>query len=245
MIQQALNKMSVFENFRFLITDTQATSIFKNRVFSKTFVCTNFPFWQSLVCTQAQNGKDRRTFKQKHISVNVLKGTARFSPSCLVLLIAIIARHKTRNKREKNYSVNMTKPQLLVKRICSRIRLQLQTVKITFEKLLGKIVLRFNVLLVCPSVPFYIHVSVGSGPIFERTNFLHRTMAILLQCTVYKGPYNFFLPVSALKWLFYQWRVTIVVSRLLPRKLCNTLHDSVFTRVPVKIEPYQSKVLTS
>ena len=194
------------------------------------------------MCTQAQNGKDRCTFKQKHISVNVLKGTVRFSPSCLVLLIAIIARHKTQNKREKNYSVNMTKSQLLVKRICSRIRLQLQTVKITFEKRLGKIVLRFNVLLVCPSVPFYIHVSVGSGPIFERTNFLHRTMAILLQCTVYKGPYNFFLPVSALKWFFFnQWRVTIVVSRLLPRKMCNTLHDSgVYTSprknrtVPVK-----------
>ena len=34
-----------------------------------------------LVCTQAQNGKDRRIFKQEHISVNVLKGTVRFSPS--------------------------------------------------------------------------------------------------------------------------------------------------------------------
>ena len=81
MIQQALNKMSVFEKFSFLVTDTQATSIFKNRVFSRTFVCTNFPFWQMLVCTQAQNGKDRRIFKQEHISVNVLKGTVRFSPS--------------------------------------------------------------------------------------------------------------------------------------------------------------------
>ena len=49
-----------------------------------------------LVCTQAQNGKDRRIFKQEHISVNVLKeGPGRFSPSCLVLLIATIARHKT------------------------------------------------------------------------------------------------------------------------------------------------------
>ena len=34
-----------------------------------------------LVCTQAQNGKDRRIFKQERISVKVLKGAARFSPS--------------------------------------------------------------------------------------------------------------------------------------------------------------------
>ena len=81
MIQQALNKMSVFENFRFWLP-TPRRPLFKkeNSVF-KTFVSTNFPFWQMLVCTQAQNGKDRRIFKQEHISVNVLKGTVRFSPS--------------------------------------------------------------------------------------------------------------------------------------------------------------------
>ena len=47
----------------------------------------------------------------------------------------------------------MTKSQLHVKRICSLIRLQLQTAKITFEKLLGQIVIRFNLLQVCLSVP--------------------------------------------------------------------------------------------
>ena len=93
MIQHwSTQKNERFRKLSFLVSDTQATSIFKNRVFSKTFVCTNFPFWQILVCTQAQNGKDGRSFKQQHISENVLKGNARFSPPCLVLLIAIIAR---------------------------------------------------------------------------------------------------------------------------------------------------------
>lgn len=115
----------------------------------------------------------------------------------------------------------MTKSRLLVKRICSPIRLQLQTAKKTFEKLLGEIAIRFNLLQVCPSVPFCIHVSVGSGPIFDRTIFLHRTVAILLQCTVYKSPYNFFAGVS-----IDQWRVTIVVSGLSPRKLSNNSHGS-------------------
>ena len=56
----------------------------------------------------------------------------------------------------------MTKSPLPVKRVCSPIRLQLQTAKKTFEKLLGEIVIRFNVLQVCLSVPSYIHVSLGS-----------------------------------------------------------------------------------
>ena len=56
----------------------------------------------------------------------------------------------------------MTKSQLLVKRICSPIRLQLQTAKINFEKLLGEIAIRFNLLQVCLSAPSYIHVSLGS-----------------------------------------------------------------------------------
>ena len=113
----------------------------------------------------------------------------------------------------------MTKSQLLVKRICFPIRLQPQRAKMTFEKLLDQIAIRFNLLQVCPSVPFCIHVSVGSGPIFDRTNFWHKTVAILLQCTVYKSPYNFFAGVS-----IDQWRVTIVVSRLSPRKLSNNSH---------------------
>ena len=75
MIQQALNKMSVFENFRFWLLTLRRPLFLKTECFQKTFVCTNFPFWQILVCTQAQNGKDGRIFKQEHVSVNVLKGT--------------------------------------------------------------------------------------------------------------------------------------------------------------------------
>lgn len=135
----------------------------------------------------------------------------------------------------------MTKSQLLVKRICFPIRLQPQRAKMTFEKLLGQIVIRFNLLQVCPSVPFCIHVSVGSGPIFDRTNFWHKTVAILLQCTVYKSPYNFFAGVS-----IDQWRVTIVVSRLSPRKLSNNSHGPGVYTSPRKNRtvPAQSKNLT-
>ena len=56
----------------------------------------------------------------------------------------------------------MTKSQLLVKRICSPIRLQLQTAKMAFEKLQGEIVIRFNLLQVCLSAPSYIHVPLRS-----------------------------------------------------------------------------------
>ena len=56
----------------------------------------------------------------------------------------------------------MTKSQLLVKRICSPSRIQLQTAKKTFEKLLGEILIRSNLLQVCLSVPSCIHVSLGS-----------------------------------------------------------------------------------
>ena len=140
----------------------------------------------------------------------------------------------------------MTKSQLLVKRICSPIRLQLQTAKKTFKKLLGEIAIRFNLLQVCPSVPFCIHVSVGSGPIFDRTNFLHRTVAILLQCTVQKSPYNFFAGVSIEMAFFDQWRATVVVSRLSPRKLSNNSHGSGVYTSPRKNRtvPAQSKNLT-
>ena len=137
----------------------------------------------------------------------------------------------------------MTKSQLLVKRICSPIRLQLQTAKKTFKKLLGEIAIRFNLLQVCPSVPFCIHVSVGSGPIFDRTNFLHRTVAILLQCTVQKSPYIFFAGVSIEMAFFDQWRATVVVSRLSPRKLSNNSHGSGVYTSPRKNRtvPAQSK----
>ena len=75
MIKQALNKMSVFENFPFWLLTLGRPLFLKTECFQKTFVCTNFPFWQILVCTQAQNGKDGRIFKQEHVSVNVLKGS--------------------------------------------------------------------------------------------------------------------------------------------------------------------------
>ena len=140
----------------------------------------------------------------------------------------------------------MTKSQLLVKRICFPIRLQPQRAKMTFEKLLGQIVIRFNLLQVCPSVPFCIHVSVGSGPIFDRTNVLHRTVAILLQCTVYKSSYNFFAGVSIEMAFSDQWRVTIIVSSLSPRKLSNNSQGSGVNTSPRKNRtvPAQSKILT-
>ena len=76
------------------------------------------------------------------------------------------------------------------------------TAKMTFEKLLGQIAIRFNLLQVCPSVPFCIDVSVGSGLIFDPRIFGTEPCQFCYSSLFERVRTNFFLPVSALKWLF-------------------------------------------